>query len=109
MKKLLIILLLVPLLTAASSTVVDDATLMDIRVACDKKSVVFEVLMQGPAQEVPIWKGAEYDTNVVLFANRETGSWTMVQYDKNIACVLAAGDDSRPIPQRSMQTIRLTI
>jgi hypothetical protein len=108
MKKFLIILLLIPLLTTASSTV-GDAVLMEIKVACDKKSVVFEVLMQGPAQEVPIWKGDENDTNVVLFANRESGSWTMVQFDKTVACVLAAGDGSQNIPQRATKTIGLTI
>jgi hypothetical protein len=108
MKKFLIILLLIPLLTVARSTV-DDAVLMDIRVVCDKKSVVFEVLMQGPTQEVPIWKGAESNTNVVLFANRESGAWTMVQFDKNIACVLAAGDNSQAVFQRSTKAIRLTI
>jgi hypothetical protein len=108
MKKFLTILLLIPLLTVARSTV-DDAVLMDVRVVCDKKSLVFEVLTQGPTQEVPIWKGVESNMDVVLFANQKSGSWTMVQVNKNIACILAAGDAGRTIPQRSTKAIRLTI
>ena len=32
-------------------------------------------------------------TSVALFKNKQTGSWTLVEYDDAIACVLASGED----------------
>jgi hypothetical protein len=36
-------------------------------------------------------------THVTLMVNKEKGTWTMVEYDAAIACVLGAGEtSSRP-------------
>lgn len=46
-------------------------------------------------QELPLWVGkTTTGTYVTLLVNREKRSWTMVEYDAAIACVLAAGETS---------------
>lgn len=94
MKKLLALVLVLPLLTAAAPEVVDDAFIVDKRVICDKTNTVFEVLMKGQSQENPIWGGTNGDARFGLFVNKETGTWTVVQFNKDVACILGHGDNS---------------
>jgi hypothetical protein len=49
-------------------------------------------------QEVPLWVGkTTAGTHITLLVNKETRSWTMIEYDAVLACVLGAGDtSSRP-------------
>ena len=45
-------------------------------------------------KETPIWVGKSvHNTNITLLMNRETGSWTVIEYDTRLACVLGAGED----------------
>jgi hypothetical protein len=46
-------------------------------------------------QETPLWVGkTTTGTHITLMVNRETRSWTMIEYDASLACVLGAGDVS---------------
>ena len=46
-------------------------------------------------QEVPLWVGkTSTGTHITLLVNKETRSWTMIEYDAKMACVLGAGDVS---------------
>ncbi len=61
-------------------------------------------LIQGLAsedyKEKPIWWGIEPGTAVSrysLFVNEQTKSWTLIQFDETIACVLGAGEASTQI------------
>jgi hypothetical protein len=46
-------------------------------------------------QELPLWVGkTTTGTHITLLVNREKRSWTMVEYDAAIACVLGAGETS---------------
>jgi hypothetical protein len=46
-------------------------------------------------QEAPLWVGkTTTGTHITLLVNKETKSWTMIEYDASIACVLGAGDTS---------------
>jgi hypothetical protein len=46
-------------------------------------------------QETPLWVGkTNTGTHITLLVNRETRSWTMIEYDASMACVLGAGDTS---------------
>lgn len=43
-------------------------------------------------KESPVWVGKTvHNTHITLLANKETLSWTMIEYDGKIACVLGAG------------------
>jgi len=45
-------------------------------------------------QETPIWVGKTvHNTHITLLMNKETRSWTMVEYDARLACVLGAGEE----------------
>ena len=46
-------------------------------------------------QEAPLWVGkTTTGTHITLLVNRETRSWTLIEYDASMACVLGAGDTS---------------
>jgi hypothetical protein len=46
-------------------------------------------------QEMPLWVGkTNTGTHITLLVNKEKRSWTMIEYDVSIACVLGAGDTS---------------
>lgn len=45
-------------------------------------------------KESPVWVGKTvHNTHIVLLANKETRSWTLIEYDARIACVLGAGEE----------------
>ena len=45
-------------------------------------------------KEIPIWVGKSvHNTHITLLMNAETRSWTMIEYDARLACVLGAGED----------------
>jgi hypothetical protein len=45
-------------------------------------------------KETPVWVGKSvHNTYITLLMNKETRSWTMVEYDVRIACVLGAGEE----------------
>ena len=44
-------------------------------------------------KEAPIWVGKSiHNSYITLLMNKETGSWTVIEYDDNVACVLGAGE-----------------
>jgi len=46
-------------------------------------------------QEAPLWVGKTVNgTHITLLVNKETRSWTMIEYDPTLACVLGAGETS---------------
>lgn len=46
-------------------------------------------------KETPLWVGkTTTNTHITLLVNRETRTWTMVEYDARMACVLGAGETS---------------
>lgn len=46
-------------------------------------------------QETPIWVGKTgFNTHITLLVNKEKRSWTMIEYDARLACVIGAGDTS---------------
>ena len=45
-------------------------------------------------KESPVWVGKSvHNTHITLMMNRETRSWTMIEYDDKLACVLGAGEE----------------
>ena len=59
------------------------------------------VLLQGLAginyKERPIWWGIEPGATLSkysLFVNEQTKTWTLIQFDEKIACVLSTGENS---------------
>lgn len=68
-------------------------------VTCESTLLVFQALLEQ-AGEKPIWVGGGdgNDTSrTTILANETTKSWTIIQFDKNIACVLGSGISSQQI------------
>jgi len=88
-----ILILLSPLLASSQSIQINKP------VTCDSTLLVFQALLEQ-AGEKPIWvgQGDGADTSkTVILANEKTKSWTIVQFDKNMACVLGSGISSQQI------------
>ena len=45
--------------------------------------------------EKPVWVGkTTFNTHITLMVNKEKRSWTIIEYDSRLACVLGAGESS---------------
>ena len=88
-----VLILLVPLLVSAEPTQIKKP------VMCESTPLVFQAL-SDQAGEKPIWlgRGNGSDTSsTTIFANETTKTWTIVQFDKDMACILGSGVSSRQI------------
>jgi hypothetical protein len=65
----------------------------DRRLTCGKTKFVIEALTKV-AKERAIWSGRDPVTNtdVMVMVNPTTLTWTVVQYDTDMACVLHSGE-----------------
>jgi hypothetical protein len=65
---------------------------------CDKSEIVFEKLA-SEFKETPAWAGKDVQdsSGYVVTVNQETGAWTLLQYDKDIACVLGVGTNGKTV------------
>lgn len=66
-------------------------------IVCEETSVVLSTLFSSEYEEFPIWMGRDEDSRYSLFANQKTKSWTLIQYDEKIACVLGVGTRYRMV------------
>ncbi len=66
-------------------------------VDCVNTETLFQGLISSNYKEKPIWLGIQSDAPLPkysLFVNEQTKSWTLVQFDEKIACVLGTGENS---------------
>jgi len=91
MKKVTVALLFCLISSIAHAQQIVD---MQKQIKCsDAQSVMNYFLINY--QETPLWVGkTTTGTHITLLVNRETRSWTMIEYDAAMACVLGAGDTS---------------
>ena len=91
MRVLLTSILCLPLLVFAESVTVDKPVL------CDSPKIVFEAVSGGSNQEEPSWVGSDDKSKYVLMVNKKTGTWTMIQYNNNIACIIGLGENQKQL------------
>jgi hypothetical protein len=67
-------------------------------IICDNTESILSQLAQD-FEEYPVWTGQEAidGTTALLMVNSKTGSWTIIQYSPKVACVIAAGENSKKI------------
>lgn len=61
---------------------------------CDTLDKIFTHFTQDPYHEKPIWIGKDVGdpkSQFTLLANVKTGTWTFIQTNDTIGCVLAVG------------------
>lgn len=64
-------------------------------VCSDLKTVIENISKEY--QEEPTWSGKDSQSRYVLTLNKKTGTWTIVQYNDKLACVLGTGDNGKII------------
>ena len=74
------------------------------KVTCGKTKFVLEALIKV-AKERAIWAGKdpETETDTVVMVNPTTLTWSVVQYDKDMACVLHSGEGFKFRPEKLEQ------
>lgn len=74
------------------------------KVVCDYTNRIIDVLL-NEYKESPVWAGADEKSKYSLLINQETGTWTMIQFDKNTTCILGTGEDSRAMSFGKLKNI----
>jgi len=85
--------LLLAVLCLISSVSSAQLTEYERKLSCGKTKFVIETLAKV-AKERVIWSGKddETETDTVVMVNPTTLTWTIVQYDGNMACILQSGE-----------------
>jgi hypothetical protein len=94
MKYFLLLALLIVGLVAAQSVIIQKP------MKCADTKTVIQALTGEDYKEKPIWLGIESGATVSrysLFVNEQTKTWTLIQFDENVACVLGVGEASTEI------------
>lgn len=91
MRNFLLGVLLLPALAHAEPVTVEKL------VPCEKTDIVINGLLSSEYREQPIWVGRDDKSRYSVFANPKTGSWTLIQFNDRIACILGAGEGSRSL------------
>jgi hypothetical protein len=66
------------------------------QVQCQSPEVVFRS-MKELYHERPLWHGVSLQAGMALMltVNDATGAWSLIEYNENLACVLAVGEGYR--------------
>lgn len=90
---------LVAFLFCCISTIVyaaDSFTVHKPVVCSDVKSIV-EYLSGEGFKEQPYWSGKDDKSKYIIMLNPQTKTWTMVQFNDQVACIIGAGESGRLI------------
>lgn len=65
-------------------------------VFCSDLKTIIEVA-SGGFEEEPTWGGSDAISKFILMSNKKTGTWTFIQYNDKIACVIGTGEKGKQI------------
>lgn len=85
MRNLMLGVLLIPALLSAEPVQVEK------KLICDSTEIVLNVITKE-YKERPIWIGTVTDSQVAVLVNPQTTSWTIIQFNRKVACVLESGE-----------------
>ena len=101
MKKLSVALLFCLTSLIAYAQVPDRMFQAEVELNCAPAQTMLDFLASQFGQE-QIWAGQDkltpVPTTIAVMRNKETGSFTVVQYSAHVACVHSAGPTSSPAP-----------
>ena len=86
------ILILTSLVASAQSKLIE----IDKPVTCSDPKTVIETL-SDQYQEQPFWSGRGTESKYVLLVNPKTSTWSIVEYNDKLACVVGTGKGARQI------------
>lgn len=80
----------------------NNPTEMSKSVICDDTRTIVSFVMER-YKEVPVWTAQDGDnqSRYVLMINSNTGSWTLLQYTPQVACILGVGTKSNLATDKS--------
>ena len=66
-------------------------------VLCGPVETIFQTLLESDINETPIWTGKNTDgkSDYAIFMNSKSGAFTIVQFGKEIGCILGIGPRSQ--------------
>jgi hypothetical protein len=97
MKYFLLLTLLVVKLASAQSATVQKP------IECTETQILLRGLGSSDYKEKPIWWGIESETALSrysLFVNDQTKTWTLIQFNETLACILGTGENSSRVFQQ---------
>lgn len=68
----------------------DSVVELNKTVQCAKTDFVFDTL-RNKYHEFPIWGGAKENSHYVLTVNPSTSTWSLVNFNDEVACLIDAG------------------
>ena len=77
-------------LAATVAAVVYAQVVIKVDVVCDKLDTVL-ALLNGKFGETPVLMAQSQDTSVVFMGNQKTNTWTIVQFNQEMACIISSG------------------
>ena len=89
-------LLTVAFLFCLTSSIANAQAIIDLTKAmkCSDAQSVMDYFTKEH-KETPIWVGRTvFGSHITLLVNKEKLSWTMIEYDAKLACVIGAGESS---------------
>jgi len=85
---------LVALIFCLTSTIINAQDIIKLKkpVECLNLKIILDVILNSFEEKLK-WVGKDEpsQTNIALFVNNNNGTWTIIQYDKEIACILGIG------------------
>jgi hypothetical protein len=91
---------LLGLILFISSVVVAQPIVIQKPVTCTETKMLLQGLTSSDYKETPAWLGIEPGAEVSkysVFVNQKTKTWTIIQFNDKIACVLGTGTESTQI------------
>ena len=71
-------------------------------VICGPIQVILQGLADKEINELPLWTGRDQTekSDYAVFVNPKTGAFTIIQFGKEIGCILGLGYSSHSFPQK---------
>lgn len=90
MRKLILSVLLLPALAFSQGPVKVNKELY-----CDETKRLISAVRSNYNEQL-FWAGQDDASKYALLSNKDTGSWTLIQFNEQIACILGVGDKHTP-------------
>lgn len=82
---------ILPLLFALSTTTsAQEVVNLQKPAVCMETTLILNQIVED-YQELPLWGSKLPQSNIAVFVNHTTKTWTLVQWNENLACVLDTG------------------
>lgn len=74
-------------------------------VVCSDIKSIIEFVSGEEFKEVPSWAGKDENSKYIMMSNEKTKTWTILQFNDKIACIIGTGTDGNFILLKSSKTL----